>query len=206
MVKSKITNILLALTLLVGSIYSVSDDEKKLKETSGGMYDLINLDDTSHLQKALITANYLGMCMLPRTAIASRRFFEAFYRKNGIDRAKYNHVLEVEKMLDRVFEYEEKKVRIPYLTHHVWVTSVYNPREMVDVVKDPLIKSQLSVKINYLNELLAADPHNKDENGNQIHKWEHIFWVNDKSLIPRSVEFMEQAGYVVRELKELKAF
>lgn len=192
--------------VLMGSIYSVSDDQKKIMQSSGGLYDLITLDDTSHIQKALITINYLGWCVLPRVAIAGRRFLEAFYRNYGIDREKYNHVLEVETMLDRVFEYEEKKVRIPFLTHHVWLTSASNPREMVDVVQDPEIKRQLSVKINYLNELLAADPLNKDESGNQVHKWEHIFWVNDKSLIPRSVEFMQQAGYVVRELNELKAF
>eukprot|EP00347_Sterkiella_histriomuscorum_P009314 403341678 len=207
MIKLTLKNLfLIFLCLQIDSIQSVSEDEKKLKRVAGRMYDLINLDDTFHLQKALFISNYLGLCILPRTAIASRRFLEAFYRKNGIDRAKYNHVLEVNNMLNRTFEYDEMQVRIPFLTHHVWVTSVDNPREMVDVLQDPHIKAQLSIKISYLNYLLTADPLSYDKQGNQVHKWEHIFWVNDKSIIPKSVKFMERAGYVVKELRELQVF
>ena len=34
--------------------------------------------------------------------------------------------------------------------------------------------------------------------------WQHYFWTNDKKLIPKAVKFMEENGFIVRELNELK--
>jgi len=37
-------------------------------------------------------------------------------------------------------------------------------------------------------------------------KWEHYFWTNDKKAIPESVKWMEEHGFIIREVKELKNF
>ena len=75
--------------------------------------------------------------------------------------------------------------KIPYLVHHIWFTSSSNPREINDVE----IKNIINAK-----EMLGED-HSK---------WSHIVWTNNKSLIPSSVEKLENNGIEVRSIEDYK--
>lgn len=86
-----------------------------------------------------------------------------------------------------------KTPKIPLKSHRIWVTDPENPRELVDVFVDPKIVQEFLDTLEVLN---AAGPE----------KWEHYLWTNDKTLIPRSVEWVTKAGIVVKELKELPSF
>ena len=40
----------------------------------------------------------------------------------------------------------------------------------------------------------------------KVGQWKHYFWTNDKGIIPESVKWMEESGYIVREISELKSY
>ena len=38
------------------------------------------------------------------------------------------------------------------------------------------------------------------------HEWQHYLWVNSKSAIPKSVNWFEKNGFIVKELEDLKIY
>lgn len=42
--------------------------------------------------------------------------------------------------------------------------------------------------------------------GKEGKKFIHYFWTNEKNLIPETVKYAEEHGFVVREFKELAIF
>lgn len=76
---------------------------------------------------------------------------------------------------------EENK--IPYLMHQIWLTHPSSPREMFDNDIELILENK---------ELLAQDNHD----------WNYIIWVNDKSIIPNSVNTLEEHGIEVREIAD----
>ena len=102
-------------------------------------------------------------------------------------------------MLSKKFEMKEDgSYKIPLKSHRVWVTSPINPREIKNVLTNQFLQDSIFNTNRVLDE--AAAKVNPGE------KWEHYIWVNDKSLIPQSVAFMEANGLIVRDLTELPSF
>lgn len=75
--------------------------------------------------------------------------------------------------------------KVPYLVHHIWFTNPSNPRE----ISESEIKNIIKAK-----EIL----------GENHSKWSHIVWTNNKSLIPYSVEKLENNGIEVRSIEDYK--
>ncbi|CDW71395.1 UNKNOWN [Stylonychia lemnae] len=165
--------------------------------------DYFQGEDRFHVQKILFLINYHNFCVLPRVSLATYQFFQAFYRQLGVDKVESEKTLFNDTfLLNRTFEYDPSHYRIPLKSHRVWITSQYNPREMVDV----LVNQTLQEKLNSTNKVLDESAITDEAVRDGSNKWTHYFWVNDKSLVPKSVKFMESIGYVVRELKELQIF
>jgi len=111
----------------------------------------------------------------------------------GIDRdTLYPLVHSEDRLLNRSFDYQEEGYRIPLKTHRIWLTSPNNPREMLSVLTDTFLQEQMLSTNQVLDD--AAQ---RDRIGN---KWTHYFWTNDRTLIPRTVQQMEEWGFIVREL------
>jgi hypothetical protein len=75
--------------------------------------------------------------------------------------------------------------KIPYILHHIWLTSADNPKEIREqdlkiVQNSKKIFSQSSVE------------------------WEHIVWTNNKTLIPRSIEKLEASGIKILSIYDYK--
>ncbi len=70
---------------------------------------------------------------------------------------------------------------IPLTTHHIWLTSSTKPRELSE---NMITWAQKSATV------LAEG-------------WKHVFWVNDKKLIPNSIKKLSDYGYEFKEISEL---
>eukprot|EP00347_Sterkiella_histriomuscorum_P022458 403338414 len=173
-----------------------------VEDAAGGIVDKVKGNDTTNIQKVFFLMNYLDFCVLPRTTLASYKYFQAYYRQLGFDKEQNMHLIDENFLLNRTFDYNPDVYRIPLKSHRIWITSPNNPREMLDVLVDEDLQAKLARTSKILDEAAERDPYNKDGK----HKWQHIFWVNDKKLIPRSVKFMEESGFIVRELTELQIF
>ena len=66
--------------------------------------------------------------------------------------------------------------KIPYIMHHVWLTHPDSPRE--------LFAEDIEIVLKNAGILLQS-------------KWQHIIWVNGRSLIPSSVEILESNDIAV---------
>ena len=80
---------------------------------------------------------------------------------------------------------KSKELKIPAISHHVWLTSVKNPKEINE--KD-LIHVKNSIKILDEGHL----------------KWRHILWTNDEKLIPKTSESLKEIGVEVKNIAKLK--
>ena len=129
--------------------------------------------------------NYMDFCFQPRASLATYTFFRAAYRQEGFDKPEYDKYIREEYLTNRTFEMNRDKYRIPLKTHRVWVTSPHNPREMLDSLEEYLLPKMAETN-KVLDEAANNDPLNTSGE-----KWEHIFWVNDRTAIPRSVAYME---------------
>ncbi len=69
--------------------------------------------------------------------------------------------------------------------HHVWLTHSSNPLEIIP--SD--IKNIINTKTTF---------------GNDLTKWKHIVWTNNKNLIPISIKVLEENGLEVRSIEDYK--
>lgn len=78
---------------------------------------------------------------------------------------------------------ENDKPRIPLITHHIWLTTQNNPKELPD---------------QYLAWMKTFPQKNPLSEG-----WEHLLWVQDKTKLPQSLEKLADSGIQVREIQEI---
>eukprot|EP00347_Sterkiella_histriomuscorum_P005457 403356542 len=179
------------------------------------------------------------MCMRSRISISSATFVKAFHRQHGITEQDRYHYYSDEYLINQQqFSYlatqkdqhhAQHELKIPLITHRVWVTSPYNPREITDALSDSKLITR-AIEMNQLldraSQVLQCKDHtidhmdgsdqkpqwHKKRYGYECHedgsgrKWTHILWTNDKSLIPLSTKLFEENGIIIRELKELPSF
>ena len=50
-----------------------------------------------------------------------------------------------------------------------------------------------------MDEILISNKRLDDAN----HKWEHYFWTNDVKLIPETVKWFKENGFIIKEINEL---
>jgi glycosyl transferase-like sugar-binding protein len=106
---------------------------------------------------------------------------KAIFAEEGVDPPLMaNHK---SKILGDSFYRDSQGEAIPLAMHHIWFTTKENSREPNDV------EVELALKSAELNRL---------EDG-----WKHYFWVNDKNLLPKTVEKLEKAGFITREIWEI---
>ncbi len=79
---------------------------------------------------------------------------------------------------------ESKSCRIPTISHHIWLTNIYKPKEMRD---DDF--NNLNNTINILDSKTESN-------------WQHIFWTNCRSCIPTTVKNLAKLNIEIRELSE----
>jgi hypothetical protein len=137
-----------------------------IEEAAGGLTTLMIKNDTMHVQKFFFLLNYLDFCIIPRTTLATFKYFEAYYRQLGFDKESNTYLMNEDYFLNRTFDYDPTKYKIPLKSHRIWVTSPNNPREMLDVLVDEDLQAKLSQTNKILDQALEKDPYNYDKDGN----------------------------------------
>lgn len=77
-----------------------------------------------------------------------------------------------------------KELKIPAISHHVWVTSPKKPREI----------NELDLE-HVMNSIKIMDAGNL--------KWRHILWTNDENLIPATSQSLKEIGVEIKNISEL---
>lgn len=187
------------LLALIAALYS-SVVQSGIVENTGAMASFRDLylseEDPLQLQKFLFWINDQEFCFLPRQGQIGRVQMQAFYRGFGIE------LEDTQKLFTQVDRYDGKvynsspidNPRIPYKTHRVWVTGMYDPTELRDTqFGDPVVFDRIFTT----NKML------EDSTGTP---WSHNLWTLDKSLLPRTVHDFESRGVRVREFQELPSW
>ncbi len=78
-----------------------------------------------------------------------------------------------------------EEAKMPYIVHHIWLTSEDEPRE----IREQDLKIAFDTKDTFAKAPVS---------------WEHIVWTNDKNLIPESVKNLEDHGIKVRSIYDYK--
>ena len=137
--------------------------------------------------------NKFGFCLLAKEQSWNDGFWVAFLRWYGLDRPDVQAALDGQRVLAETEYTRKSQPSIPRKTHRVWVTDPELPTECVgEGIKDPVIFEEL-LKTNQALEKSG-------------HKWEHYLWTNSKKAIPKTVQWFEEHGHIVRELHELPSY
>lgn len=86
------------------------------------------------------------------------------------------------KMLQEVHKksFPKDEFKVTKITHHIWFTSLQNPREISDNDLRFMQKSLMKVPL-------------KD-------KWKHYLWVNEPALIPKTIAKLKPYGIIVKKI------
>ncbi|CDW79594.1 UNKNOWN [Stylonychia lemnae] len=153
------------------------------------------------------TSNVLGFCYYPRnvlfatTLLLQRDINRSQMKKKSIsDQSLITYSLNLKPLEDPLLYYSKvyKKsnvTRIPLITHRVWITSNESPIELTNFLREQLLQN------------LNKTYYNLDSSAAQRGlNWTHYLWIQDKSLLPETVQLFQSYGVVVKELKDLKLF
>lgn len=90
------------------------------------------------------------------------------------------------KYLDTLFDsVEQTTAKIPLISHHIWLINRVKPKE---------VKGQDIVNLRATIDILNQDEEN----------WEHVFWTNCKTCLPKTLEELSQLPSLqVREISEI---
>ena len=77
-------------------------------------------------------------------------------------------------------------LKIPAITHTIWFTSPDNPKEYPDEY------------LYWLEKSIEANP--------QSHGFKHLFWVLDKTKLPKTVKALKKMNVKVQEIKKMGDF
>jgi hypothetical protein len=96
-------------------------------------------DDPFHIVKLLFALNHVEFCALPRPLHVSWSYMYAYYRSFNVDMKKFNRIFNTsDEYLDRVYKrYDD--LRVPLVTHRVWLTNPYMPNELKKIFSDPVL-------------------------------------------------------------------
>lgn len=143
--------------------------------------DLLEFESTSQ-QSA--THEQMIELLIEHDAVCSTSKYPMYlWTRHGIE----SFIKHPETIVETKYKYLKKEIspagapKIPPILHHIWLTHPSSPREI----------SQSNI-----NNIIA----NKAVFSKTNYSWEHILWVNDKTLIPGSVHALEAAGFSIREI------
>ncbi|CDW86179.1 UNKNOWN [Stylonychia lemnae] len=140
------------------------------------------------LQEVLIAANEIGFCVFPAYISTTKPFIEEYLNANGFDKT-YHSTVDINRYKEGFKHiYIPTDDKIPYITHMVWLTHSDHPKEMIRQVdlKQKGYEFHLNVTIKTLKK----------------YNFTITLWVNSVELIPRTKQWADTNGILVRELKE----
>ncbi|CDW71225.1 UNKNOWN [Stylonychia lemnae] len=153
----------------------------------------------------MITANVLDFCYYPKsifyanTELFSRDVNRLMMKRKNITNItirEYNQIImknsDTSKYQKEIIYSKNDTPRIPFITHRIWLTDPYDPKEMQQVL--PEIISQIQSTQKQFD--ISAKQHNQ--------KWNHYLWVQEQNLIPQTIQLFEQMGFRIKLLSELK--
>ena len=105
--------------------------------------------------------------------------------ENGLTDIIFNPQKTIEQKFKNLDALKSSEAKIPYLLHHIWLTSLDNPKE----IRDQDLKIVLQTKETFAK----ADI-----------KWEQTVWTNDKNLFPKTVKILEDNGIQVKSIYDYK--
>ena len=110
------------------------------------------------------------------------------WSQEGLDFSRFRDVaFKNTNLIYKKVSYNATIVKIPHISHHIWFTNHFFPREMS--LKDQETTLYKVWKLNL-------------EDGD----WKHVLWVSNKNVIPDTVRFAEQNNILVREITDFVDF
>ena len=98
----------------------------------------------------------------------------------------YNASFVIEQKFKNINATKSDYAKIPYILHHIWLTSSLKPREI----------SEADLQITFKNKNIYDQA---------PVKWQHIVWTNDKKLIPISSTKLEDKGIIVQSIYDCQS-
>lgn len=103
--------------------------------------------------------------------------------ENGLQDILIDPAIIIEQKYKNLNAERGQEAKMPYIVHHIWLTSPDNPRE----IREQDLKIVLDTKDTFSEAPVS---------------WEHIVWTNNQSLIPASVMRLEKHGVKVKSIYE----
>ncbi|CDW72737.1 UNKNOWN [Stylonychia lemnae] len=163
----------------------------------------------------LTTLNILDICTFPKTIyygnehlvqreITKQIIQESLNAQNSsledidfIDYFKNIQQLEQPQYFEseKIVYHKSDQMKIPLVTHRIWLTDLNYPKEITDVVPSYAVE-QLGTSYKVFNQSAQY----------QGYKWSHYLWVQDKQKVPETIKLFKNFGVITKELKELDGF
>ena len=134
-------------------------------------------------------ANLAGYCVLPTSGFSFSTFNKAYLRQFGLESDALEREVSYKDSFNDTVYSRSQKPRIPLKTHRMWLTHPVYSIEMMESVQN----------ITLFEEILRSNRELDDDN----HTWEHYFWTNDVTLIPKTVSWFSTNGFIIKEISEL---
>ncbi len=88
------------------------------------------------IEIAWILLNQFDFCILTKESTWNKSFFVAFLRQYGLDLPEFEKCMDTPRSLESRPLKKSAEVRVPRISHRVWVTDSLNPTEMLDSIND----------------------------------------------------------------------
>ncbi len=106
-------------------------------------------------------------------------------QQNAVEQFSGNPGLVLDYKYRNLHAPESDEIKIPTILHHIWLTSVDNPRQIRDQDINNAIKT---------NEMFQASLQNE---------WQQFIWVNNKEILEPSIKALHGSGIEVKEITEI---
>lgn len=152
---------------------SLNADELNALEYS---LDLLEFESAIHEQMIKLLIEHDAVC-------STSKYPMYLWTRHGLE----SFIKHPETIVETKYKYLKKDTppagapKVPPILHHIWLTHPSSPRE---------------ISPSNINNIIA----NKAVFSKSDYHWEHILWVNDKTLIPESVHALDTAGISIREI------
>ncbi|CDW83401.1 UNKNOWN [Stylonychia lemnae] len=104
------------------------------------------------------------------------------------------NLLGFSQILDTFVYKKNVTVRIPLITHRIWLTDILSPVEI-----DQILKIEVLQEMAQSYKLLTESAKQNGLN------WTHYAWIQNMTLLPKTVKIFQDFGVEVKEIYDLEA-
>lgn len=134
------------------------------------------------IEEVLYKFNKSGWCLLPGSTLSSTFMSRQIFKDHNLDISKLRDIW-YENLKDS--DFYTNQIKVPYITHRIWITNETNTKEISDLLDKELLESLFS---SY--KILDQD------------FWVHYIWVNNIDLVPETITMFKKNNVIVQQISE----